>query len=269
MTKEKGSSEESEESKGPGVKPLQVLAAGLAAVTAAFLGSSLGVYGTVLGAGVISVATTIGSELYLRSLHRTKEAARRSRVLAGGRSRQEKAVSAEGAPEGDDRTVPLPRPGQEEPGVEEGARTRLGRLRWPLIIATSVLAFVLGMLVLTGFELTTGKPVSGGEGSTIGRIVGGGGGQPAGGDQRGESPGGTDSGTAPPSGTGERPRPEDGEEGEHNTPDPTETPESTPSTPESSSPPTSSRSAEPGSGDGGDGGGGNGRSDEGSSGTGS
>jgi hypothetical protein len=36
---------------------------------------------------------------------------------------------------------------------------------------------VIGMLVLTGFELTTGKSVSGGQGSTVVRIVGGGGSQ--------------------------------------------------------------------------------------------
>ncbi|WP_216210168.1 hypothetical protein [Amycolatopsis aidingensis] len=249
MPKEKDGSERAEESEGSGLKPLQVLAAGLAAVTAAFLGSSLGVYGTVLGAGVISVATTIGSELYLRSLHRTRQAALRSKqVLAGGRTRQQQAVSADGAPEGDDRTVLLPRPGQEAATDERGEPTRLRKLRWPLIIATSVLAFLIGMLVLTGFELTTGKPVSGGEGSTIGNIVGGGG-QPAGGDQDGEPPGGRDSGTTTPTRTGEPQQPEDGDTGGGETSEPTSTPETTPSTPESSAPPTSSRSVEPSNAD--------------------
>lgn len=153
------------------IKPIQVAAAALAAITAAFLGSSLGVYGTVLGAGLISVATTIGSEIYLRSLRRTKEAARRTRLATAridSRTRRQgtvlvaEPVSAEG----------------DKQDVEQSRRTtgRFGKLRWPLIIGTSVLAFVIGMLMLTGFELTTGKSVSGGDGSTVGRIVGGGGG---------------------------------------------------------------------------------------------
>jgi hypothetical protein len=91
------------------IKPIQVAAAALAAITAAFLGSSLGVYGTVLGAGLISVATTVGSEIYLRSLRRTKEAARRTRlatVRIDSRTRRqgtvlvEEPVSAQGDTQG-------------------------------------------------------------------------------------------------------------------------------------------------------------------------
>ncbi|HEY4458256.1 MAG TPA: hypothetical protein VGN81_28335 [Pseudonocardiaceae bacterium] len=66
------------------VKVTQLLATALAAVTAAFLGSRLGVAGTVTGAGVASVVSTIGTALYQNSLDRTGRAARkvRSRVVA-------------------------------------------------------------------------------------------------------------------------------------------------------------------------------------------
>ncbi|MFI6168460.1 hypothetical protein ACIBCN_16885 [Nocardia sp. NPDC051052] len=74
---QKGTSEE----KG-GIKPSQVTAAALAAVTAAFLGSTLGVAGTVVGAGIASVVSTVGGELYLRSLSKTKEAAQRTKEAA-------------------------------------------------------------------------------------------------------------------------------------------------------------------------------------------
>ncbi|MEU7143280.1 hypothetical protein ABZ942_27815 [Nocardia sp. NPDC046473] len=77
----------SEEQKGTsddkgGIKPSQVTAAALAAVTAAFLGSTLGVAGTVVGAGIASVVSTVGGELYLRSLSKTKEAAQRTKEAA-------------------------------------------------------------------------------------------------------------------------------------------------------------------------------------------
>ena len=66
------------------VRVTQLLATALAAVTAAFLGSRLGVAGTVTGAGVASVVSTVGTALYQHSLDRTGRAARkvRSRVAA-------------------------------------------------------------------------------------------------------------------------------------------------------------------------------------------
>ncbi|HEY4024197.1 MAG TPA: hypothetical protein VGM75_36315, partial [Pseudonocardiaceae bacterium] len=66
------------------VRLSQLLATALAAVTAAFLGSRLGVAGTVAGAGVASVVSTIGTALYQNSLERTTRAARkvRSHVVA-------------------------------------------------------------------------------------------------------------------------------------------------------------------------------------------
>jgi hypothetical protein len=45
------------------------------------------------------------------------------------------------------------------------------RIRWPALIAASALAFVLGMLVITGVEWLRGEPLSGGNGTTIGRIA--------------------------------------------------------------------------------------------------
>jgi hypothetical protein len=72
----------SKERERDGLRPAQVVAGALAAVTAAFIGAQIGVYGTVIGAGLLSLGTTIGSELYLRSLERTKEAAKRTKHAA-------------------------------------------------------------------------------------------------------------------------------------------------------------------------------------------
>lgn len=62
------------------LRPTHVFASSLAAVTGAFLASRLGVYGTVIGVGVISLFTTLGTDIYLRSLDRTRQMAVRSRV---------------------------------------------------------------------------------------------------------------------------------------------------------------------------------------------
>jgi hypothetical protein len=50
----------------PNALGVQVLAGALAAITAALIGSTLGVAGTVLGAGIASVLTTVGAALYHR-----------------------------------------------------------------------------------------------------------------------------------------------------------------------------------------------------------
>lgn len=133
------------------IRVSQVLAAALAAVTAALLGSTMGVAGTVVGAGLASVVSTVGGALYLRSIQRTRQ-----RV----RSVRNKVVARAGA-----TTVTLtePEPARQPPPSR--------RLRWPVVIVGSVLAFVLGMMAVTGVEWVRGEPLSGGDGTTIGDIV--------------------------------------------------------------------------------------------------
>jgi len=231
--------EETEDSSDKsGLKPAQIAASALAAVTAAFLGSTLGVAGTVAGAGIASVITTVGGELYLRSLRRTRAAARKTaEVLAltdtrlrqetryvepAGRRRanplmrppahqhgqlppgqldqiqrtQRIPMAGNGESNFGERTVYIPRPGTQVPqqpgprttqAAQLGARTQViapakehegpetkrpwWKNRWTLIGGTSVLAFLVGMLVLTGFETITGNAVSGGQGTTFSQVV--------------------------------------------------------------------------------------------------
>jgi hypothetical protein len=221
--------EDKAETQKTGLKPAQVVASALAAITAAFLGSTLGVGGTVAGAGVASIITTIGGEVYLRSLRRTKDAARKTAevlALTDTRLRQETRfvepppptpanplvqpgpitahhgqlpptavnnvqptrripMAGAGQSGGGERTVYLPRPGQQN---QAGAATQLlakpetktkppwWKNRWTLIAGASVAAFVVGMLALTGFESLTGHAVSGGSGTTFSQVVGNSGG---------------------------------------------------------------------------------------------
>ena len=168
MSKENVATTEEKEEKS-GLRIAQVLAAALAAVTAAVLGSTLGVAGTVAGAGVASVVSTVGSELYLRSLQRTREAALKARQLAtSGIRRRGPAVDITDQP-----TVQL-----KPPSDEARLPARLRKLRWPLIIGTSVAAFAVAILSIVGFESATGTQIGGGTGSSIGKIFGGEGGHP-------------------------------------------------------------------------------------------
>jgi hypothetical protein len=167
-----------EQAEKSGIRMAQVAAAALAAVTAALLGSTLGVAGTVLGAGVASVVTTVGAELYLRSMRRTRAAAQRARELARALtvpgSRHERVARNFS----EQPTVRLPKPGTEAPGAGDEPTSKLRKLRWPLIIGTSVAAFIIAIAVITGFEGATGNTFGGGNGTTIGRLVASGSGLP-------------------------------------------------------------------------------------------
>ncbi|HEV8562814.1 MAG TPA: hypothetical protein VGR06_41395 [Actinophytocola sp.] len=129
---------------------LQVITSGLAAITAALLGSTLGVAGTVLGAGVASVVTTIAAAAYARSIQHTRARVRLAQAKVIGRAN-------ESQPDGD-----------TESSENEGQPRRLSR---PALIVATGLAFALGMLAITGFEWISGHPVSGGQGTTIGGII--------------------------------------------------------------------------------------------------
>ncbi|WP_228542102.1 hypothetical protein [Nocardia sp. XZ_19_369] len=230
-----GEEREGTPDKKDGIKPSQVTAAALAAVTAAFLGSTLGVAGTVAGAGIASVVSTVGGELYLRSMRKTKEAAQRTREAAlaladpsirqqAGPVQRPRQVSGQrtdnyhpptqawtgrrndmrpgagyqtpreqrqpannrvpgvgaGRSVGEEPTVVIPQLNLRSPGAESGEeQVRRGyRLHWPLIVGTSVVGFLIAILMITGFEGVTGKSISGDEVTTVGHLWSGGGDQP-------------------------------------------------------------------------------------------
>ncbi|MBA8826665.1 hypothetical protein FHX42_004044 [Saccharopolyspora lacisalsi] len=184
------------------VSTTQVAGTALASVTAAFLGGQLGMAGTVGGAALTSVVITVGGEVYRRSLETTKEKAavtaakatmRRvgSRSVAGAEERTRRIDTSHyggqelywpgGERVADDRDAQRTRrielPGRAESAaasttVSEHPTPSRRRFRWTVIAVTSGLAFVLCMLVVTGFEGVTGRTLSGGEhGTTVGKLV--------------------------------------------------------------------------------------------------
>lgn len=165
------------------IKPTQVIAAALAAVTAAFLGSRLGVAGTVTGAGIASIVSTVGSALYQHSLDRTSKTLRSK--VESARTAEHRAVSA--SPETVTTGSAAEAPTRRLEPTDPNAKTEVMRkptvgppadrsrgLNWKVLLGATVAVFVVGMGVITGIELLSGGPISGGnEGTSIGGLFGG------------------------------------------------------------------------------------------------
>ena len=140
-----------------GLSVTQLLATGLAAVTATFAASYLGVAGTVIGAAIASVLTAVGNAVYSTSLRTTRDRVREVvpvTLLRGGTTA---VLPARAASAGDDReppTLPTARPARADDGP---ARPRLA-LRRVALVATTVFLTVLA--VVTGVELVAGRPLS-------------------------------------------------------------------------------------------------------------
>ncbi|MGW4568072.1 hypothetical protein ACWEN3_38780 [Streptomyces sp. NPDC004561] len=127
----------------------QVAGSALAAVVAAKLASYFGVYGTILGAGVVSVVASCGGTLFQHFFKRT-----------GEQFREAKATGRPG------RQVP-PAPGEFTEGTVYRARVRSRRR--PVVAAAVV--FGVTMAGITTYELASGNSFSGGRGTTVSDAV--------------------------------------------------------------------------------------------------
>jgi hypothetical protein len=157
----------SERQENDGIRFSQVLAGALAAVTAALIGSTMGVGGTVVGAGFASVISTVGGAVYLRSIQRTKESVRTVHAKVVGRSGGATVMVSSEDPEEEPAA-----PGDEvEATTEDRPPTEKRRLRWPVIVVTTLAAFALGMAAVTGVEWLRGESLSGDGSTTFGSIV--------------------------------------------------------------------------------------------------
>ncbi|MGS2590879.1 hypothetical protein [Streptomyces hebeiensis] len=190
----------------------QVAGSALAAIAAAVLASRLGVYGTVLGAGVVSVVATCGGSVFQHLFRRTGEQIRVVTVQAkpGGRQvvvRSDRngaggATNAADSGASGDLRMPGESPDPGDPYVPvdatrllrvptdlnteygeattHGARARTrDRARgrgWKRPLLAAVGVFLLAMAGVTGFELMSGQGPGGGHATTVGSVVRGGGG---------------------------------------------------------------------------------------------
>lgn len=171
------------------------LAAGaLAAVTAAALCSRLGVAGTLVGTGVISLVSGAASVIYQRSLERTRTvvSSTRQKITDNGLS-MTRVLRVDRSP-ADDEPGPADQPTEQfsvapeesdvQPeqtgprGVWASLRSYLHspRRRWVIAGAGALLTFVVALGAVAGLELLRGESLSGqAHGTTVGAIFGGGG----------------------------------------------------------------------------------------------
>lgn len=150
----------------------------LAAVTAAVIGSTLGVAGTILGAAVASVIGGITGTLYSAGIDRTH----RKVTSAISKPQEEQptqvlgdTVFAEPLNEADwERTrVDLSPVADPEPdaGQEPAIAPPAGKRRWKVIGISAALIFVVAMITITVVELGLGRSISGQPGTTISDVV--------------------------------------------------------------------------------------------------
>ncbi|MET9505033.1 hypothetical protein ABZY42_25505 [Streptomyces sp. NPDC006622] len=129
----------------------QVAGGAVAAVVAARLASYFGVYGTILGAGVVSVVATCGGTVFQHFLSRTGEQFREAAVV-----RRPGPTRA-------------PAPGEYSEGTVHRARVR----GWKRPAVAAALVFAVTMGGVTAYELASGRSFSGNGGTTVGDALSG------------------------------------------------------------------------------------------------
>ncbi|MEV7396653.1 hypothetical protein [Aeromicrobium sp. NPDC092404] len=147
---------------------LQLAGSVLAAVTAAWIASSLGVAGTLVGAAVGSAVVTITSAFYARTLDKGRTllvttatgTVIQRRVNEDGEIAETLDQAAEDAPVERAELVP-----DESPS----------RLHWKTIIVTTAVVLGLALAAITTYELLADRTLGGAQGTTIGDTFSGGG----------------------------------------------------------------------------------------------
>lgn len=125
----------------------QVAGSAVAAVVAAKLASYFGVYGTILGAGVVSAIATCGGTVFQHFFKRTGEQIRDVTVLSKPKA-QQAAV-----------------PGEFTEGTVYRARVK----SWKRPVVAAALVFGVTMAGITTYELVSGQNFSGdGRSTTVG-----------------------------------------------------------------------------------------------------
>ncbi|MEU9132124.1 hypothetical protein AB0D08_29135 [Kitasatospora sp. NPDC048540] len=173
---------------------VQVTASALATVAGAVLASGLGVYGTIIGAAVVSVGATVGGALFQHLFRRTGEQLRNA--VDRGPGPVVNGLRQAPAPDAPPPTTPS---GEwSEPRLVRAK----GRRGWRTYAVVSALVFALAMVPILAVEALAGRPVSsltGGD-SRTGTSLTPGRAEPAGKSPAAPSTGGSGPAAVPPSG---------------------------------------------------------------------
>ena len=147
--------EDKEKPQGTQLSATQVAAGALAAVSSAVVASFFGLAGTLIGAALASVISTVSAALYSNSLQKTNEKLRRARGQVTGRlSAADQTEVASAAPPAPATQV---LPAHLDP---RRAPARRSRPRWTRVAVYAAAVFVMAMGIVTGIELIGQKPVS-------------------------------------------------------------------------------------------------------------
>lgn len=146
----------------------QTLGGALAAMTAATIGSRLGVAGTIVGAALASIVAGVGTTLYTASLRTT-----RAKVQTVWSTRvAQPGTPASAAATSQPVTTAVDAPAGESTGSTAAAAPRSSRqLPWKRMLVGTLAAFAIAAVALTGFELLSGSALSGGKGTTFQQVT--------------------------------------------------------------------------------------------------
>ncbi|CCH77698.1 conserved exported hypothetical protein [Nostocoides japonicum T1-X7] len=147
----------------------QLVGGSLAAVTAAFLGSRLGVAGTLIGTAVASVVSAVGAAVYTESLRKARSAIRTVRTTgptdpAAARRPAGTVAASDTVATRPLRTVPT---GDGSITVQTRGPIRLNLKK--LLVATLAI-FLIAAAAITGIELMKGSALDGQHGTTISQV---------------------------------------------------------------------------------------------------
>ncbi|MEJ7726611.1 MAG: hypothetical protein WKH47_06305 [Actinomycetes bacterium] len=155
----------------PSVSSIQLMSNALAAVTAAVVGSRLGIAGTLVGAAAGSVIATTGTAMYGHWLDRTASRVRTVVRLPAARTSSSRTSDSA------DATVVLADV-DDSPSEPAAAVPRPRRQpTWRTVGLAAAATFVVAIGSITAFEAIVGEPVStltgadAGGGTTLGRAV--------------------------------------------------------------------------------------------------
>lgn len=144
----------------------QVIASALAAVTAAWIASRLGVTGTLVGAALGSFVVTLSSAFYNNTLHHGRTMLIQTERGTVIERHVEEGEVSEAFSEARDVDSPV---------VGAQFVDDLPRLHWKTIIATTAIVLGLAMTGITAYELVAKHPLGdSGGGTTIGDTFTGG-----------------------------------------------------------------------------------------------
>jgi uncharacterized membrane protein YgcG len=151
----------------------QVVGGAMAAMTAAVLGSRLGVAGTVIGAALASVCAAVFGSIYTTSIRRTQRMARAALTMAQSqrsRSRPLPAVTTLLEPTDATRSMASDSFDTTTDRVVETRPKPEGRRPLRPVLITSIVGatavFVVAIAAIAGFELASGRTLDGNKGTT-------------------------------------------------------------------------------------------------------